>query len=624
MQSTPSIRVAVIPAAGRGARLDRPGTPKPLVDVGGLPVIVRTLEQLQDAGITDAHVVVGNDAGKIVRALSGHPRLSLRVHFVHAERWEDGLAASLLAARDAVKGPFVLAMADHVFDPRLVAKAAGLAPADGEVIAIVERDAAQVFDVADAVKVALAGDRVTAIGALATYDAIDAGLFAATPALFAALATARAAGGRGLSDALTILARAGKLRAADTGGLVWDDIDTPAAAVHAEIRLRRERRLHAVKRIASTPPAGDRYQFTTGARTTTQLVVRRGVATGEHVDLGIPVESSSSPLFVLTDTTVDRLYADRLVGSLERDGYQVHKVVMPEGERAKTLENFGWLIETVLANGIDEHSILISLGGGVVNNVTGFAAATLYRGIGLIHVPTTLMAQCDAAISHKQALNGARGKNLLGAYYPPIRIVVDVDFLQTLPDRLLRDGLAEALKHALAQDAAYYEWFMAQDSGLRDPAWLEHVVRRNIELKCLLMADDPKEHAEGLVLQYAHNVAHAVEYLSGYTLTHGESVSIGMMVAAHVSRLLRGAGDELVAHHDQLLAKYGLPRRIPATMRISDILDAMRYDKKTHTDGFRMALLTGVGTLWRVGDEYAIPVSDSVMAAALAACHEAP
>ena len=614
-----TLRVAVVPAAGRGARLDRPGTPKPLVEVGGIPLIVRVLEQLAAAGIEEAIIVLGFEAAAVIRALSAHPRLSLRLRFVEEPGWERGLATSLAAARPYVDGPFVIAMADHVFDSELVAAIAREIPAEGDVVAVVDREPERVFALEDAVRIALDGDRVTAIGALDRYDAVDVGLFAATPALFDALDAAKITGGA-LSDALAVLARANRVRAIHTDGRRWDDIDTPAAAVHAEMRLRGDRRRQALRR-RETPMRDPeaRYRFVTGTPTTTELVVRRGAATGDRVELGIPPDSASSPLFVLTDETVNRLYGDRFVGALERDGYDVQRVVMPEGEQAKTLENFGRLTETVLSAGIDEHSVLISLGGGVVCNVSGFAAATLYRGIGLIHVPTTLMAQCDAAISHKQALNGARGKNLVGAYYAPCQIVVDVDFLQTLSDRLLRDGLAEALKHALAQDASYLAWFMVQGRELRDPAFLEHVVRRNIELKCRIMAEDPRECSSGLVLQYAHNVAHAVEYLSGYHLTHGESVAIGMVVAARVSRILGGCGDDLVETHERLLERYDLPRRIPRQIRVPDIIDALRYDKKALTEGVRMALLSGVGRMWQVDHDFAIPVAESVLAQALEA-----
>lgn len=603
-------------------RLDRPRTPKPLVEIGGMPLIVRLLGQLQDAGVEEAVILLGFEAKIVMRALTGHPGLSLRLRFVEVAGWERGLAATLAAARPHVVGPFVIAMADHVFDPRLVEQICAARPEPETVIATVEREPEHVFELHDAVRIGLDGDRVTEIGALERYDAIDAGLFAATPALFDALdevCAPGAPGGGGLSDAVAVLARTGRVFSLSTDGLRWDDIDTPAAAVHAEMRLRGERRQRVHARQAPVREPTTSYQFQTGAPTTTELVVRRGVASGAQVELGIPAQSAGSPLFVLTDPTVDALYGDRFVGALERQGYHVQRVVMPEGERAKTLENFGWLTETVLSAGIDERSLLISLGGGVVCNVAGFAAATLYRGIGLIHVPTTLMAQCDAAISHKQALNGARGKNLVGAYYAPRQIVIDVEFLDTLSDRLLRDGLAEALKHALAQDPAYLAWFLGQGRALRDPVFLEHVVRRNVELKCRLLAEDPEEHAAGLVLQYAHNVAHAVEFLSGYRLTHGESVAIGMVVAARVSRILGGCTDELVAIHERLLDRYELPRRIPCELRVPDLLAAMRYDKKTLTEGARMPLLTEVGRLWQVDGDFAIPVAESVLAQALEA-----
>ncbi len=614
------IRLAVIPAAGAGTRLDRLGTPKPIVEVAGVPIVIRLLTQLSAAGVERAIIVLGADSEAVRAALTADGRVPLPLEFVVAPRWREGLAASLLAAADHVDEPFLLAMADHLFDDRLIQRMASQRVVDDEVAALVDSDTASIFDLAGAVKVAFDRDRIRAIGELAGFDGVDAGLFAAGPALFVALRVAVEIGACALADALMPLARAGSLRAVSVDGLRWDDIDTPAALVHAELRLRREHR-QVVRRVAQHE--GDSrdhdYRFLTSSPATTDVVIRRAGATGAQVDLGIPEESAASPIFVLTDQTVNGLYGDRFVSALESSGYDVRRVVMPDGEKAKTLENFTALVETVLAHGIDEHSVMISLGGGVVCNVSGFAAATLYRGIGLIHVPTTLMAQCDAAISHKQALNGTRGKNLVGAYYAPQRIVIDIDFLQTLSERQLRDGLSEALKHALAQDPAYLAWFLAQPGDLRDPVFLEYVVRHNIELKCTLMAEDPKEKSRGLVLQYAHNVAHAIEHLSGYELTHGESVSIGMVVAANVSRLLGGCDEALVDTHRHVLGAYGLPCEVPAEMRTSDILAAVRYDKKTLAEGMRMPLLSGVGRLWSVDHEYAIPVANAVLARALEA-----
>ncbi len=622
------VRRALIPAAGRGARLDRPATPKPLVAVGGVPLIVRVLSQLERAGVEETTVVVGYEAPMLVRALTHRPGLQRPPTLITEPAWEEGLVTTLLAARGRIAEPFLIAMSDHVFDDRLIARMACANVGPDEVVALVDTRTNDVFDLESAVKVSLRDGRITAIGRnLTTFDAVDAGLFLCGPAIFQVLERAQQKHAHAeLFDAMALLAAAGKARAIVTDDLPWDDVDTPAALVHTEMRLRREKRVSQVK-AASRPrvetPTASHYAFQTGEPAPTELVVSRGIASDPaKLDLGIPDESASSPLFVFTDTTVNRLYGDRFVGALEAQGYAVHRVVMPDGEEAKTLPHFATLVERVLGAGIDERSILISLGGGAVCNVCGFVASTLYRGVGLIHVPTTLMAQCDAAISHKQALNGARGKNLVGSYYAPLRVVVDVEFLASLDKRLIPDGLAEALKHAIGMDRAYYDWLLRYDGDPRDPAFLEAVVKKNIKLKCELMKDDPHEHKAGMVLQYGHNVGHAVEYLSGYELTHGEAVAVGMMVAARVSKLMGGAQGDLVGDHERLLQKYALPTRIPARLRTQDIVEALRYDKKYLAEGVRMALVSRIGELWHVDGEYAMPVSDDVIIPALEATME--
>ncbi len=602
------IRDALIPAAGRGARLDRPGTPKPLVEVGGEPLLRRTLRQLHHAGVRRAVVVLGYDAERMRRAVEGFelPE-SLTVELVEHPDWSEGLGSTLLAARERLTGPFILAMADHIYDPPLVSRIAGAEPEPRGLVAVVDPSPADVFELSSAVKLRVRGARVMAAGrSLRRFDAVDVGLFLATPELFDALGR-----NEDLTEGLDRLARAGRVRASKIGDARWDDVDTPAALVHAELRQRRQQRVARVRLV--TGPSAD-YAFHTGRTVRTEVVVERGLASRPERAGLIPPESASSPVFVFTDETVDRLYGERFVGRLRGAGYDVRKVVMADGESSKTLAHYAWLVERVIGQGIDERSVLVSLGGGAVCNVCGFLAATLYRGIELVHVPTTLMAQADAAISHKQGVNGARGKNLVGAYHAPRRIVVDVDVLQTLDPRYLRDGMAEVVKHALAQDRSYADWLDA-DHDLRDPQFLEAVVRWNIELKCRLMATDPKELAEGMVLQYGHTVGHPLEHLTGYRLTHGEAVSIGMVVAARVARLL-GASD-LVELHRRLLSRFGLPTEVPEDVRAADVVAALRYNKRYLVEGTRMALLADVGRLWSVSGEYAIPVSDGVVACAV-------
>ena len=602
------VRDALIPAAGRGARLDRPNTPKPLVEVGGEALVVRTLKQLGRAGVRRAVVVLGHAADRVRKVLDHRDDLGLTIEFVEHEGWRDGLASSLLAARERFEGPFLLAMGDHVFDPPLVARAAGADVEPEGVVCVVDPNPARVYDLEAAVKVRREGDRVGALGRdLDGYDAVDAGLFLATPALFDALE----AGGDDLSDGVHRLAEAGRARALSTGDAAWDDVDTPAALVHAELRLRAARRVAQVEAVAGRP--GD-YAFHTGRTVRTEVVVERGLASHPERAGLVRRESASSPVFVFTDETVNRLYGDRFVGRLKAAGYDVTRVVMADGEASKTLAHYAYLVERVLAAGIDERSVLVSLGGGAVCNVCGFVASTLYRGVELVHVPTTLMAQADAAISHKQGVNGARGKNLVGSYHAPRRIVVDVDVLGTLDLRYVRDGMAEVIKHGLAQDLAYARWLDGEHS-LRDPAFLEAVVRRNIELKCQLMARDPKELTEGMALQYGHTVGHPVEYLSGYALTHGEAVGVGMVVAARVARLMGASDTE--AQTVRLLERFGLPTEVPRGVAVADVLAAMRYNKRYLTEGTRMALLAGVGRLWSVDGEYAIPVSDGLLRRAL-------
>ena len=256
----------------------------------------------------------------------------------------------------------------------------------------------------------------------------------------------------------------------------------------AALRLARvtAAQSEVVSKVGRGSVEGSSYNFTTGKPVKTEVIVARGVVSNPMLAAFeiIPMASASSPLFVFTDETVNGLYGDSFVQGFEEMGYVIHKIVLPDGEEAKTLEVYAKLADHVLSIGIDKSSVLISLGGGAVANVCGFIASTLHRGIGLIHFPTTLLAQCDASISHKQAVNAPHGKNLVGSYYAPIRIIVDTDVLQTLEDWLLPDGMGEIVKHALCQDVDLLHYLEEYEGPLEDPVFLDYVVRRTIELKC--------------------------------------------------------------------------------------------------------------------------------------------
>lgn len=614
------MRQAVIPAAGRGLRLDRPGTPKPLVDVGGQPMIVRTIAQLARAGIERVVVVFGYEGDKVARALIGHRGIGAEVAIAQNPRWEEGLARSLLMAQELIAEPFLLAMADHVFDEQLVQQMATADTSVAPVIALVDPQLDLIFDLGSAVKVRRQGSRIVDIGfSIEEYDAVDAGLFAATPELFEALGEAAAAApGADLSDAVRLLARVGRATSVEVGTEArWDDVDTPAALIRAEMRLRKQRRTGRVERPLAPVPPREEFRFVVGRPEPARIAVGRGLVRQPARLPLVPEESASSPVFVFTDETVNGLYGASFVADLRGRGYDAQAVVLRDGEGSKSLANYNYLVERVLSRGVDERSVFISLGGGVVCNVCGFVASTIYRGLDLVHLPTTVMAQCDAAISHKQAINGYHGKNMVGSYYVPRLVAADVEVLSTLPERLIRDGLAEVIKHAVGQDPAYVRMLLEHRGEVGDLDFLERAVRRNVELKCALAESDPKEHREGMILQYGHTVGHAVEHLTGYRVYHGESVAIGMVVAARVARILGACDDELVELHVRLCRHFGLPTQVPRSISTEDVLDSLRYNKKYLTEGTRMALLAGVGQLWSVEDDYAIPVSDAVLAEAL-------
>jgi 3-dehydroquinate synthase len=583
-------------------------------------MVVRMLRQLSRAGIERAVVVVGYRGAQVARALRECAELGVELEIVHNARWKDGLIGSILSARSHLREPFVLAMSDHVFDDGIVQAItrAGVPP-DGVTVLVDPK--VDGHDLESAVTVRCDGDTVTDIGRnLRPCDAVDAGLFVATPALFDALDRAARHGCSELCDGIDTLAAGGAVRAFRLEQGHWRDVDLPADVIRAEMHLRAERRQGIVmKRSASAKRCEEDFDLVAPGVATTRVAICRGLLEAPDLVELIPDASASSPVFVFTDETVNRLHGERFIEKLRRDGYDAHVMVLPDGEEAKTLSNYVYLVERVLSRGVDERSVFISLGGGVVCNVCGFVASTIYRGLDLVHLPTTVMSQCDAAVSHKHAMNGHRGKNMVGSYYPPRLVAIDVDVLSTLPERLIRDGLAEAIKHALAQDPAYVDMLLSDDRDPSDPDFLEEIVRRNVALKRDLLLSDPKEHREGVVLQYGHTFGHPVEHLSGYRLYHGESVAIGMMVAARVARLLGACGDDLVELHERVIGRFGLPTRAPESIRTADVLDSLRFNKRYLTEGTRMALLTDVGKVWNVAGEHIIPVADGVLSAAFEA-----
>lgn len=306
-------------------------------------------------------------------------------------------------------------------------------------------------------------------------------------------------------------------------------------------------------------------------------------------------------VLVVTDTTVAGLYLDALAGALRADGWRVAPVVVPPGEGSKSLDTFAAVCDAALAAGPDRGTPLLALGGGVVGDVGGFAAASLLRGLPLAHLPTTVLAQVDSSIGGKTGVNTARGKNLLGAIYPPRFVLADPATLATLPEREVRSGLAEAVKHALLAGGPLLATLEAEWDHLGEADVLAGVVHEAAAVKARVVSGDERESGARAFLNFGHTFGHALETAAGYgVLTHGEAVAVGMRAALWLSAALASgvpAGDTLpdpFARMDALVARLA-PPPVPDGVSDEAVLAAMGLDKKRDRGGLRFVVLDAAG-----------------------------
>lgn len=610
------MKKVVILAAGRGRRLDRKSKPKTLVEVCNKPILLHLIDGFCAVGIHDFTIVVGHQKEQVIKEMNSRINGNLRISFVENPNHESSLAWSVLCVQEHIHEPFILSMGDHVFDKEHFHRITTLSKPQNTVTVLVDPHVENADT--DDVKVRFGPDgTVEAIGTdLSHFDAVDMGLFVVDPVFFQTLEkVVHQNPNASFSEALQLWADCGKLRYEIANAAGWDDIDTPTDLIRAEMRIREQMRVGALSHVvfASRRVPDAVYNFVVGEPTTTKMVMMRGFFQHPEEFEFIPRESASSPIFLFSDATVTDLYTQKLHSTMRNMGYNAHLITMADGENSKSLSNFVDLTERVLRMGVDERSVFVSVGGGMVCNVCGFVASCIYRGLTLIHLPTSLMAQCDAAISHKQAINGVHGKNMVGSYYSPRMVLIDVDTLHSLPKRLIYDGFAEVIKHALCQDANYVEWLLAFSKDCTDIDFLERVVSRNIQLKCDLIHEDPREQGMGMIMQYGHTLGHPVEHLSGYSLYHGESIAIGMAAAARIARILNVCSEDTVQIHDRLIAKHHLPIRIPSGITLDALMDALRYNKRYTTEGTQMILLSDVGKPWTVKGNYVIPVTNGIL-----------
>lgn len=309
-------------------------------------------------------------------------------------------------------------------------------------------------------------------------------------------------------------------------------------------------------------------------------------------------------VMVVTNTTVAPLYLARLTATLDAGGVAATQVILPDGEAYKNWETLNLIFDALLTQRAERKTTLIALGGGVIGDMTGFAAASYQRGVPFIQIPTTLLSQVDSSVGGKTGINHPLGKNMIGAFYQPKVVLADTDTLKTLPPRELSAGLAEVIKYGLIWDAEFLAWLEANMDKLRalDPAAITHAIHRSCEIKAQVVGQDEREGGIRAILNLGHTFGHAIETGMGYgNWLHGEAVAAGMVMAAQTSQRLGWLSEADVARTRALIRAAGLPDVAP-DLGVDTWLEYMGHDKKVEGGKMRFVLLKKLGEAVITGD----------------------
>ncbi|UCC55818.1 MAG: 3-dehydroquinate synthase [Gammaproteobacteria bacterium] len=308
-------------------------------------------------------------------------------------------------------------------------------------------------------------------------------------------------------------------------------------------------------------------------------------------------------VMVVSNETVAPLYLDKVLELL--DGFDVATVIIPDGEQYKTLDTLNTIFDALLEKRFNRTCTLVALGGGVVGDITGFAAACYQRGVAFVQLPTTLLAQVDSSVGGKTGVNHALGKNMIGAFHQPGCVLIDTDTLDTLDDRQLAAGLAEVIKYGLIRDAGFFNWLEEHMDWLkeRDKEALAYAIEHSCRIKAEIVAADERESGQRALLNLGHTFGHAIETGTGYgTWLHGEAVATGMLMAADLSARHGWLATADVERIATLLQQAGLPIHPPEEMDADQFIRLMAVDKKVIDSGLRLVLLKSIGDALVTGD----------------------
>ena len=327
--------------------------------------------------------------------------------------------------------------------------------------------------------------------------------------------------------------------------------------------------------------------------------IARGILGDPASYQGLPQASCA---LIVSNTTVAPLYAAQLQAALKPHFPKILLVTLPDGEVYKNWQTLQLIFDVLLENACDRKTVLFALGGGVVGDMTGFAAASYMRGVPFVQVPTTLLAQVDSSVGGKTAINHPLGKNMIGAFYQPLRVLCDLDVLKTLPPRELSAGLAEIIKYGPIADMEFFAWIETNLDALLagDAAALAHAIRRSCEIKAWVVGQDERESGLRAILNFGHTFGHAIESGLGYgEWLHGEGVGCGMVMAAHLSERLGLIDMALVERITRLSERAGLPVRGPVLDPVDNAgryLELMQVDKKAEAGEIRFVLIDKPGS----------------------------
>jgi 3-dehydroquinate synthase len=325
----------------------------------------------------------------------------------------------------------------------------------------------------------------------------------------------------------------------------------------------------------------------------------------------------SKQVMVVSNDTIAPLYLDKVMQGLS--GFDVASVILPDGEQFKTLDTLNSIFTALLEARYNRDCTLVALGGGVVGDITGFAAASYQRGVAFLQIPTTLLAQVDSSVGGKTGVNHALGKNMIGAFHQPGCVVIDTDTLDTLDDRQLSAGLAEVIKYGLIRDAGFFDWLEANMAALmaRDKQALAYAIERSCAIKAEIVAADERESGQRALLNLGHTFGHAIETGTGYgNWLHGEAVATGMLMAADLSARHGWVDSDAVQRTKQLLLQAKLPTTAPGEMDESRFMELMAIDKKVIDGSLRLVLLKAIGDATVTGDFKAELLGETLRSAA--------